>query len=413
MKTRRNEQRQRPAPPGRRITATPRPRTALRSTTAGARPGAPAGASNRSVDPAPGDGDGTLDLASAPSDWLGDEVVTLSRHLASDTLAMLRLIGEIDARGAYARWGASSCAAWLADACEIERSTAHRQLRVARAMRTWTALDEAMADGDVSFAKARTIVPHLSDTNVVALVDIARSTPVGRLGAAVAAWLHRHDDPEEIARRHHRERSVSWRTDPDGMVTITARLEPGVAGAVCAVLDTQVMRAPAGAPEADGSRPSLAQQRADALVAAVTAPPAERARGRGRPPTRVDTEVVVHVTAEGNRLTDGTPLGDHAVAALLPDAFVSLLLHDAERQPIDASPRRRFPTRRQRRVVDARQDQCAGPGCTATVFLQYDHVEPYDPIRPNTVIANLQRLCGPHNRAKNPAPSGPEPGRGP
>jgi hypothetical protein len=392
-------------------------------------PAAPAGAAQAtgiSADTADGPGptsgglDDSLDLAATPSEWLGNEVVTLARHLATDTYALLRLIGEIDARDAYVLWGALSCAAWLADACEIELSTAHRQVRVARAMRRWAVLDAAMADGDVSFAKARTIAPHLSDDNVDALVDLARSTPVGHLGSAVAAWLHRHDDPDEIARRQHRERSVSWRTDPDGLVTITARLEPADAGAVCAVIDTQVMRAPMGAAsevEDDDSRPSLAQQRADALVAVVTAPPANRAHGRGAseadgpgtgtddagidgPTSRVDTELLIHVTADGNHLCDGTPLGDHAVIKLLPDAFVSLLMHDAARQPIDASPRRRFPTRRQRKVVDARHDRCAEPGCNATKFLEYDHIQSYDPRHPNTVLANLQRLCGPHNRAK-------------
>lgn len=418
-------------------------RPEYRPRTARSRPGAPEGAapSSESVPgatidhrhtgsssgdvPASSAGD-LVDLASAPSDWLGNEVVAIARHLATDTYSLLHLIGEIDARGAYALWGSLSCAAWLADTCEIELSTAHRQVRVARAMRSWAVLDAAMASGDISFAKARTIVPHLSDDNVDALVDLARSTPVGRLGVAVAAWLHRHDDPDEIARRQHRERSVSWRTDPDGMVTITARLEPAAAGAVCAVIDARVIRAPTGAAtgaEADDAHPSIAQQRADALVAVATAAPTARAHGRGASgndgretesgtgtgtdgadidgtTSRVDTELIVHVTADGNHLTDGTPLGDHAVTKLLPDAFVSLLFHDAERQPIDASPRRRFPTRRQRRVVDARFDQCAEPGCIATRFLEYDHVQPYDPAHPNTVIDNLQRLCGPHNRAK-------------
>ena len=86
---------------------------------------------------------------------------------------------------------------------------------------------------------------------------------------------------------------------------------------------------------------------------------------------------------------------------MLPDAFVSLLMHDTKRQPIDASPRRRFPTRRQARVIDERHHECAQPGCTARHFLQHDHIQPYPQGGP-TVLDNLQRLCGPHNRAKNP-----------
>ena len=146
-----------------------------------------------------------------------------------------------------------------------------------------------------------------------------------------------------------------------------------------------VTDAPAGA--------SLAQQRADALVSATT-------DGGGD----VTAEMVVHVDETGNTLPDGTPLSDHAVTGLLPDAFVSLLMHDTDRQPIDASPRRRFPTRRQRRVIDAKQPECQHPGCHAHTFLQHDHIHPYAHGGP-TIIANLQRLCGPHNRARQPRPT--------
>lgn len=157
-------------------------------------------------------------------------------------------------------------------------------------------------------------MPHLSADNVDALVDLAGSTPVGRLGVAVAAWLHRHDDPDEIARRQHRERSASWRTDPDGMVTIAARLGPADAGAVCAVIDRQVMRAPTGA-ASEGEPEPLAADEPEAVGA-----------DNDTPASRVDTELVVHVTAEGNHLTDGTSLGDHAVTALLPDVDVMLTM---------------------------------------------------------------------------------------
>ena len=95
------------------------------------------------------------------------------------------------------------------------------------------------------------------------------------------------------------------------------------------------------------------------------------------------------------------PISDHAVTAMLPEAFVSLLMHDAQRQPFDASPRRRFPTRRQARVIDERHPECPHAGCTARHFLQHDHIHPYNQGGPTT-IDNLQRLCGPHNRAKNP-----------
>lgn len=45
----------------------------------------------------------------------------------------------------------------------------------------------------------------------------------------------------------------------------------------------------------------------------------------------MQADVNVHVSEDGNTLTDGTPLADHAVTTLLPDAFVSLLIYDSRR----------------------------------------------------------------------------------
>lgn len=326
-------------------------------------------------------------VAVMPVDQLESELVDLAHRLSAGTYELLLMVGELDARGTWAQAGALSCEAWLAAACDIERATAHRQVRVARALREFAVLDEAMADGDVSYSKARIMVGQLSDTNVDELVEIARVTPSGQLGKAIAAWCQRNEDPEEIARRQQSARSMSWGTAADGMVDFHARLTPQDAAIVCGVIETLVARrtgVPAGT--------SLRQQRADALVMMCA--------GEGDA-AGSDTEIVVHVREDGNTLPDGTPLSDQAVTEMIPKSLISLLLHDAQRYPIDASPRRRFPTRRQRRVVEARQDECQQPGCHARDLLQVDHRVAYNSDGPTT-LDNLQRLCGPHNRAKNP-----------
>ncbi|MBK5222269.1 MAG: DUF222 domain-containing protein, partial [Acidimicrobiia bacterium] len=144
-----------------------------------------------------------------PTETLEAEIVSLARRLSAGTYELLVLVGELDTRGTWAAWGAISCAAWLADVCDIEIATARTQVRVARAMRDHPGLHAAMASGDVSYAKARVLVAHLTDTNQAALVDLAASTPAGRLGAAIAAWSRRNEDPDDIDRRHHHERAVS------------------------------------------------------------------------------------------------------------------------------------------------------------------------------------------------------------
>ncbi|MCB1031300.1 MAG: DUF222 domain-containing protein [Acidimicrobiales bacterium] len=321
-------------------------------------------------------------LEAHPDERIEAEIVDLNSRLSIGTYELLVLVGEFDIRGIWGQSGFLSCAAWLADQCEIEISTARCQVRVAKAMRAYPLLDQAMARGDISYAKARILVASLSKENVEALVDIAAKTPSGQLGAAIAAWSQRNEDEEQIRARQMKARSLKWRTDPDGMVVITARLIPEDAAQVCAAIEVVTTRshAPAGA--------SLANQRADSLVKIAT--------DGG---SAMNAEVVIHVNETGNSLPDGTPLSDGAVTKLLPEAFISLLLHDNERYPIDASPRRRSPTRRQKRVIDGRHEECQHLGCHSTDFLEYDHIEPYSQ-GGETVLDNLQRLCDPHNRAK-------------
>jgi hypothetical protein len=144
-------------------------------------------------------------------------------------------------------------------------------------------------------AKGRSIEETAPD-----LVRLALETPANRLGARIAAWSQGHEGPETIDARQHEERGVSWRTDADGMIVITARVAPANGGAACAVIDTHVTRnrAPAGA--------SLRQQRADAFIELLTG-------GGGD----VTAEIVVHVRGdEPVTLADGTPLTDHVVTSL-------------------------------------------------------------------------------------------------
>ncbi len=82
-----------------------------------------------------GSGRSTTDVAGLPAARLEAEILTLAERLAAGTYELLVLVGELDARGTWAAWGALSCAAWLADACDVEVGTARTQVRVARALR--------------------------------------------------------------------------------------------------------------------------------------------------------------------------------------------------------------------------------------------------------------------------------------
>ena len=197
-----------------------------------------------------GDRDQVAEMA---TERLEAELTSTAATLAGRTFDLLVLIGEYDHRDAHLTWGHLSCTAWLADLCDIERCTAASYVRVARVMRRHPVLDHAMRTGDVSYAKARVLAGHLSTANCVELVAIAAVTPAGRLGAAIARWSRTHDDPDTIDARHHEQRSVTARTDPDGMVTITSKLPPLEASAALAVIDAHLPLS-THAPRARGRR---------------------------------------------------------------------------------------------------------------------------------------------------------------
>ena len=102
-------------------------------------------------------------------------------------------------------------------------------------------------------------------------------------------------------------------------------------------------------------------------------------------------------------------MSEHAVTHLLDTAFISLLIHDMDGRPIDASPRRRTPTRRQRRILDEMHPTCARQGCTATKFLQADHIQRRSDGGPTTARQPPQPLRPPATEPPKPGATEPTP----
>lgn len=117
---------------------------------------------------------------------------------------------------------------------------------------------------ELSYSKVRTLSRLATPENEHQRAAIARDVPAGQLVWAIAAWLHRNSDDEELERHQHEQRSVSWRNEPDGKVTFTARLPPLITGVLISQLTTRVMTTRQSVTSII-DWPSLAQQNADAL----------------------------------------------------------------------------------------------------------------------------------------------------
>ena len=223
--------------------------------------------------------------------------------------------------------------------------------------------------------------------NERALLALAEHVPANELGQAIAAWLQRFEPGDVIDTRHRQDRTMRWQTERDGMVAFMARLPPSEAGVIIAAVESQAMAQSQSQRLTAEEWPSLAQQRADALVECIS--------GGG---AAISTEVVIHVRGDGATLDDGTPITISAVAKLIDSSFIRLLIHDVERRPINASSKQRHPTARQRRVVKERDRVCID--CGSSELLQYDHVPDFAETK-RTVVDELRLRCATCHRFRH------------
>ena len=239
----------------------------------------------------------------AELDRLGDEIAELSAHLEAATARLLDLIREFDTRGGW-NTGFRSCAAWLSWRVGLDLGAARERVRVARALGTLPRLAQALARGELSYAKVRALTRVATPETEDRLLAVGRAGTADHVERIVRGWrrVDRRAEARETAQRHA-SRALHVSQEEDGMVVLRGRLEPEVGAlllrALAAARETLYQRSRAEAavaPLADPAAepPTMAQQQADALaLLAETA--LHHGLDPGAPGERY--QVVVHVDA--------------------------------------------------------------------------------------------------------------------
>ena len=363
----------------------------------------------------PPDGSTTLQPTSqrtAELDRLGDEIAELSAHLEAATGRLLDLIRASDARGGW-NTGFRSCAAWLAWRVGLELGAARERVRVARALGALPGLAEALARGELSYAKVRALTRVATPATEARLLAVGRAGTAAHVERIVRGWrrVDRKAEAREAARQHA-GRALHVYQDEDGMVVLRGRLAPEVGALLLRALDAaretlyQRRRATGAIPpttDPAAEAPTRTQQQADALaLLAETA--LHHELDPGAPGDRY--QVVVHVDAAvladpdqpgQSVLEEGPHVSAETSRRLACDASRVVMRHDEDGHVVEIGARTRTIPPALRRALHHRDRSCRFPGCHVRAG-QGHHVRHWAQGGPTT-LSNLALLCRRHHRA--------------
>ena len=346
----------------------------------------------------------------AELDRLGDEIAELSAHLEAATARLLDLIRVFDARGGWGN-GFRSCAHWLCWRIGLDLGAAREKVRVARALGTLPLLAQALARGELSYAKVRALTRVATPETEARLLGVGRAGTASHVERIVRGWrcVDRIAEARETKRRHA-SRALRIHQDDDGTVVLQGRLDPEVGAllmrALAAAREKLYQRSRGEAPRlADpiADRPTMAQQQADALALLAEAA-LDHGLDPGAPGERY--QVVVHVDATAladpeqpgqSVLEDGPRVSAETSRRLACDASRVVMRHDEDGRTVEVGARTRTIPPALRRALHHRDQGCRFPGC-GLPFGQGHHVRHWAQGGPTT-LSNLAMLCRRHHRA--------------
>jgi hypothetical protein len=211
----------------------------------------------------------------------------------------------------------------------------------------------------------------------------------------------------------------------DGSVSGKFHLDPLSAAAMGTALEDEAQRIFTQQSEATGTADTPRQRRGQALVAlmikgagvpgsATTTPLVNLVMGwelyqnlieRLDDPSIKPVEVDVNDPNRRCELIDGTPIHPNLALMAMAVAEFKRIVIDAKSRAIDVSVKSRcfLPWMKEVLLVEGR-GRCRSPGCDSPLaWLQADHIQPHSK-GGETILANGQLLCDPHNKWKRDFP---------
>jgi hypothetical protein len=374
-------------------------------------------------------------------DDLGDRIAHTAAHLDAAHHRLLTDLREFDARGGWHRQGGRTCGHWLSWRVGWGLGAAREHLRVARALGGLPLIDEALRQGELSYAKVRALTRVATPQNERLLLEDARLMTGQQLEVLCRKYavVQRHAGAAR-PQDERPERYVQRREVASGMIRIEAVLHPEEAALVWQALDVvarALMNGPSAAagvpaetsPTTDGTANASITgdrvpaetsdatsyrefatgarfDRADALMALVRSF-AARPVLEAQPTTPVEITLTVPaagLTADAaltvdhiGVLGDGDAVSPAAARRMACDAAIVTVIEGADGAPLALGRRSRVMSTALKRALLKRDRTCRFPGCTNHLYVEGHHIEHWAD-GGETALGNLVTLCSHHHR---------------
>lgn len=355
------------------------------------------------------------DVELASDDELLDAARALEQALRALDAATAHVAAALDGRGVTdVRFGHRT-AQWLAAEFGLPRSDASRRVRVGRRLRALDQVDQALADGAISFEHARVLAdaanPRMAHVVVgvqAQLLDLAGVLRFERWAAEVRGLLDLADqdgghDPGPEGNRLRLSEALDGVVELEG--TLVGDLGATLRHAVEAEADRLFRRYTKDQDVAGEQVPGRPRLRAEALAELVRRGVAAGTGHTGAAPA-ADVTLIIPVDhpALGGpgaprpvRDPAGRPVPQQALDLLCCDPVFRALVVDSLGVPLDLGTAVRLGDKHQRRAAAARDGGCVFPGCDAPhSWTDLHHVIRAGPDGP-TDLSNLASLCRRHH----------------
>jgi hypothetical protein len=347
------------------------------------------------------------DFSAVSTPVLIDQITALAGHLNAANARFLALVAELDRRRAWAEWGVKSCAHWLNWKCGIGLGAAREKVRVAHALDKLPRIAAAMAEGRISYAKARELTRVADASNEIYLLNIALCGTASHV-EQVTRGYRRALDAAELTREaiQQRDQSFACYTDTDGSLVIRGRVPAEIGSLIKKALEAAEdslpipKNVPAGTSFDEMHRGRKRRVEALALLAEsfLATGPQDLAGGdRQQIVVHVDAETLKHSHAGRCELEQGPSIAAETARRLSCDASLVAIIENEKGEPLNVGRKTRTIPPAIRRALNSRDKGCRFPGCSFKRHVDGHHVRHWAQ-GGETKLSNLVTLCRFHHR---------------